>query len=60
MPGKYYIKDTDKELSLWKKKKRLRGLYKQWKVGLINFEDLDPEDQLLLERYYGVGEIKWA
>jgi len=34
----------------------LRSVYKQWKVGLISWEDVSPEDQLLLEKYYGVRD----
>jgi hypothetical protein len=56
MSGRYHLKDTDKELSLWKKKQRLRGIYKQWKCGLVQFEDLDVEDQYLLKKYYHVDE----
>ena len=58
MPGKYYshLKDTDKELSFFKKKQRLRMIYKQYKVGLIQWEDISDEDKFLLRRYYGVEE----
>lgn len=56
MPGKYvsHLKSTDKELSFYKKKMRLRGIYKQWKVGLVSWEQISPEDKLLLQKYYGV------
>lgn len=58
-PGRYtaHLKNTDVELSMYKKKLRLRMIYKQWKVGLIMWEDIDFEDQELLKRYYGVQEI---
>ena len=56
MPGKYYshMKNTDKELSFFKKKQRLRMIYKQWKVGYLSWEKIDSEDQELLRKYYGV------
>jgi hypothetical protein len=58
MPGKYtsHLKNTDRELSFYKEKVRLRSVYKKWKVGLISWEDVAPEDQLLLEKYYGVRD----
>ena len=37
-------------------KLRLRMVYKQYKVGLLKWEEIDPLDQALLEKYYGVGE----
>ena len=49
-------KNTDVELSMYKKKMRLRGIYKQWKVGLVQWEDISVEDQMLLKRYYGVQD----
>jgi hypothetical protein len=45
----------DEEVTVWKRKRRLRGIYKQWKNGLILWEDISPEDQILLQKYYGVG-----
>ena len=58
MPGRYISdkKNTDAELSMWKKKQRLRGIYKQWKCGLITWDQIDPEDQMLLEKYYHVRD----
>jgi hypothetical protein len=47
------MKNTDKELSFFKKKQRLHSVYKQWKVGLIQWEDISEDDKLLLEKYYG-------
>jgi len=38
----------------YKEKQRLHMVYKQWKVGLIAWDDIDPLDQALLMRYYGV------
>lgn len=57
-PGKYVAdkKDTDAELSMWKKKQRLRGIYKQWKCGLIHWDDVEESDKELLIKYYHAGE----
>ena len=49
-------KNTDVELSFYKKKMRLRGIYKKWKVGLISWEEIDSQDQFLLQKYYGVRD----
>lgn len=51
-----HLKNTDAELSMWKKKQRLRGIYKNWKVGALQWEDISPEDQMLLIKYYHAGE----
>ena len=58
MPGRYvaHLKDTNKELSFYKQKLRLRTIYKQWKVGLLSWDDIDVQDQLLLKKYYGVDQ----
>lgn len=58
MPGRYtsHLKNSDVELSMYKKKLRLRTIYKQFKVGLIQWEDIAVEDQELLKRYYGVQD----
>jgi hypothetical protein len=57
-PGRYtaHLKNTDAELSMWKKKQRLRSIYKQWKCGLLDWSMISKEDQELLIRYYGAGE----
>lgn len=52
-----HLKSTDKELSFYKQKLRLRTIYKQWKVGLLSWDDIDVQDQLLLRKYYGVEEL---
>ena len=39
------------------RKKRLRQLYKRFKVGLIKEEDLTSEEKNLLVKYYGVKFI---
>jgi hypothetical protein len=58
MSGKYTanLKNTDKELSFYKEKVRLRSVYKKWKVGLIHEDDISPEDMILLRKYYGVDQ----
>ena len=43
------------ELSFHKKKLRLHGIYKRYKVGMISWEEIDIEDQNLLVKYYGVA-----
>jgi hypothetical protein len=47
--------DAEKALSFHKKKQQLRMKYKQWKVGLIVWDDLNEEEQYLLTKYYGVN-----
>jgi hypothetical protein len=42
-------------LTFHKKKQRLRSIYKKYKVGMIGWEEIDPEDQALLMKYYGVN-----
>lgn len=45
---------SDDELSMWKKKQRLRSIFKRYKVGMIQWEDIDYDDKLLLVKYYGL------
>jgi hypothetical protein len=39
-----------------KEKMLLHQTYKRLKVGLVQWEDLSPEDQVLLQRFYGVDK----
>ena len=45
--------DPTKVLSFDKQKKELRMKYKQLKVGIIVWEDLNEREQYLLVKYYG-------
>jgi hypothetical protein len=48
-----------KEKSFDKKKKELRSWYKKYKVGMLKWDQIPPEIQALLKKYYGVfGEDK--
>lgn len=37
----------------YQEKMRLKMVYKRYKVGMIQWEDIDPLDQALLIKYYG-------
>jgi hypothetical protein len=45
-----------KSMSFIKKKQLLRQYYKRLKVGMISWNEVPEEYQILLLRYYGVGE----
>jgi len=40
-------------MATMKEKQRLRMLHKQLKVGILQWDDVPPEDRMLLVRYYG-------
>jgi hypothetical protein len=37
----------------FREKERLRGIHKQLKVGILHWDDVDPNDKILLIQYYG-------
>jgi hypothetical protein len=40
----------------YKEKMRMHQLYKQLKVGLVQWEDISPEDKIVLQRFYGIDK----
>ncbi len=56
---KYYgaiDKEPVEEISRHKQRLRLRMLHKRLRVNLVFWDDLDVEDQMLLQKYYGYNE----
>jgi hypothetical protein len=37
-------------------KRRLRELYKRYKVGIVKSEQLSEKDKLLLKKYFGIKD----
>jgi hypothetical protein len=42
------------EMSMYKRKMKLRQEYKCYMAGLKDWGDIDPETRILLSRYYGL------
>lgn len=45
--------DERNPLTFHKEKLRLRELHKRLRVGLVHWDDVDPQDQALLIKFYG-------
>jgi len=43
------------ELTFLKQKKLLRQYYKQYKAGMITWEQIPEDYQILLMKYYGIS-----